>query len=116
MGYRSDVVCLIYPKRDSDLTADAIKLIIAAQFPEVQERFSECFEYAGDTVVFKCSDVKWYPNYSDVAAFMAMLDKLDWLDGIEYEFGRIGEDDNDVETRRSDNSEYRLGVQRSFSY
>jgi len=54
--------------------------------------------------------VKWYESYEDVGAIESAMDKLDELQnpndktdtGYGYRFMRLGENDDDVETREND--------------
>ena len=124
MGYRSDLVVLIYP--DTETAADAapkyeqLKVLMATTFKDVvvDEYFGSCMTWIDESHVlkFKLDDVKWYPSYSDVQMFEKMLavfsgDDADGIDGYCTEFIRIGEESNDIELRSSgDNCEYHLQV------
>lgn len=117
MGYRSDVVALIYEVDDAGPRYEALKLLIPNNHPAVAKYFAADLTYDDDSrmVVVDCKDVKWYGSYPDVQAFHAMLDDLEEL-GYAVEFARVGEDDDDTEIRRSDTSEYKIAVTRSISF
>ena len=64
----------------------------------------------GDEYILYWDWIKWYEDYEDVSAIVKTLDKLDELqDPNDYEttvygyrFMRLGEDDEDTETRGND--------------
>lgn len=58
----------------------------------------------GDCFILYWDWVKWYSIYEDVAAIEDILDKLDELEDTTnygYRFMRLGENDDDVETREN---------------
>jgi hypothetical protein len=129
MGYRSDVKVLVYvpsspPPDEKALTAEqqqekyeALKLLLKTRFAHIDEEWGgeAVFEDSAEVLVFDITDVKWYDSYPEVQNFSAFLDALNDM-SYAYEFGRIGEDTEDVEFTRSSNSDYRLGVERSFRW
>jgi hypothetical protein len=71
-------------------------------------------------VEFQCLDLcgdfwKWYPDYPDVMAWENLLIRAAEM-GLNTEFVRIGEEDDDVEIRRDlpDEGDYLIGVSRSI--
>lgn len=64
----------------------------------------------GDLYILWWDAIKWYEEYKDIAAIVNTLDKLDELQdpndyettGHGYKFIRLGENDDDVETREND--------------
>ena len=122
MGYRSDVMALIYPERGSDdmvAKYEQLKLLIATTFKDVvDEHFVSCMEWmdADRVLKFTMDDVKWYPSYADVQAFETMLEEFgDDIPGYCTEFVRIGEESDDIEQRQTgNNNEYYLQVRRSI--
>ena len=78
-------------------------------------------------MVFEEGSTKWYSDYDEVKAFNESVEKymgLMSMDAVEgdnppsfsYEFIRIGENYDDVETWfEGDNCEYRLGVHREIT-
>jgi hypothetical protein len=101
MGYRSDVKAVFYTTKDK---AAVLKLFVDENFPKVfveanclkwvESEFNRAgysFEYYG---------VKWYESYPNIQAFKEFVerynevaDEADW----QYEFVRMGEDDDDTE-------------------
>lgn len=127
MGYRSDVVALIYPEPQPPDSLgeqelyEQLKLLMATQFKDVVEMgFGENMTWHDDTRVLKfdIQSVKWYDSYSDVKAFTEMLASFKGYDDADIkgyctEFVRIGEDYDDVEIDRTgDNGHYYLSVNR----
>jgi hypothetical protein len=117
MGYRSQVAVVIYgDSRDAEKYA-LLKTLINTTFKEAYTEFDGCAEWHDDKHVleFKMEDVKWYDNRPDVKLFMVMLDDIGEIEGLNYEFVRIGEDDNDIETLQGGNDcVYILSVSRSI--
>lgn len=109
MGYRSDIVCLVYG------TPDVVNAYIAADKLKGDESvfghyFKNDYEIVEsprhkDTlfVKFKMDYVKWYDGYDDVNAFMCMIAMVDDYefdndsDWLAAEFIRIGESSDDVD-------------------
>jgi hypothetical protein len=126
MGYRSDVMVLIYPdvdkQKDEGAKYEQLKLLMGTTFKDVTDVFGEGITWHDDEHVLKFAveDVKWYPSFSDVQSFEAMLNTLkgyddDGIKGYCTEFVRIGEDSNDVEeVHTGDNNQYYLQVRRSI--
>jgi hypothetical protein len=101
MGYRSQVAVVIYgDSRDAEKYA-LLKTLMNTTFKEAYTEFDGNAEWHDDKHVleFAMEDVKWYDGYGDVKLFMAMLEDIVDLEGFNYEFIRIGEDDNDIETQ-----------------
>jgi hypothetical protein len=123
MGYRSDVTALVYVNDDNlnDVERiekyEALKLLMRTAFKHIDDDWSSDMEFhdTRQMLVFEIEDVKWYPGYDAVQQFDEFLDKLQDA-GYEYEFGRIGEDVEDIEYTRSPNNDYRLDVVRRFSW
>lgn len=129
MGYRSEVQVLIYPDVDmstgkcddeqEQLLYDQLKVFMATTFKQVTDEEAEYMTWidAHRVLKFVFDGVKWYPNYTSVQRFTAMLDafRSEELAGYCTEFVRIGEDDDDTETTYSgNNNEYHLGVSRAI--
>lgn len=62
----------------------------------------------GDEYILYWDWVKWYEDYEDVRIILSVMDELDTLQnpnddntGYGYKFLRIGEDNDDVETREN---------------
>lgn len=96
MGYRSQVTLALQPKA-------------AALFSTVRARAGELPSLVEDAEQGKHNDgvesyeweaVKWYHRFACVSAIEAFMDRLDEEDmEDQYRFVRIGEDDDDNETR-----------------
>ena len=124
MGYRSDVIVLIYPDAPTLLDErplyDQLKVLLATTFKHViDEHFEACMTWLDKDHVLKFSlqDVKWYPDYEDVKQFEAMLDAFqsEEIAGYCTEFIRVGEESDDVtECRSGGNNQYYLHVNRSI--
>lgn len=122
MGYRSDLMVLIYP--DTDKKADdtgpyeTLKTLMNTTFKEVTDEFSSFLEWLPDMhcLKFKIDDVKWYESDPDVARFNEMLEFFrDESHGYCTEVVRIGEDYDDVESNSSGrNIMFLLGVRREI--
>lgn len=122
MGYRSDLVVLIYPDvehaDDMQSKYDQLKVLMGTTFKHVGDGWlGECMKWldADHVLKFDMEDVKWYPSYPDVQRFEAMLSTFDGeISGYCTEFVRIGEESGDVEERRTgENNQYYLNVRQS---
>jgi hypothetical protein len=124
MGYRSDLVVLIYPDTDNDpdkqARYDQLKLLMATTFSEVAQHFSAEMHWLDQECVLKfdIQGSKWYPTYSDVQMFESMLREFGGdIAGYCTEFVRVGENYEDIEVRSSgDNCHYYLGVDRTITF
>ena len=118
MGYRSDVQALIYPLGGEDnlLEYDKLKLLFNTTFKDVFEAWGEDYFSWDDkhrVLKFDANSVKWYDSFPEVALFPKFLADVQEL-GYEYEFIRIGEEDDDVETDRTGDAEGFMYVSRSI--
>lgn len=118
MGYRSDVAALIYPSTCDDTERDryeALKVLMKTQFAAIDQMWgnSMTFNDRHMWVEFVETDIKWYPSYGPVQRFMDFLHELPPL-GYDFEFMRIGEDDDDVERIVGDHCRYGLRLNRTI--
>ena len=118
MGYRSDVKALVYPLGGEHnlLQYEQLKLLMNTTFKDVYEAWGDDYFTWDDkhrVLKFSAESVKWYESYPDVAKFPPFLDALHDLE-YEYEFMRIGEDDDDIETNRTGDSESYMYVARTI--
>lgn len=127
MGYRSNVMAVIYPDT-ADHTTDAepyeaLKTIMNTTFKDVMDAFGGDAHWndRSKCLVFKIDDVKWYESYPDVQRFKAMMDTFhdgghdDEIVGYCTEFVRIGEDYDDVEIEQTgDHVVHFLSVRREI--
>ncbi len=124
MGYRSEVKAVFYAPQEKWA---ALKLYVDENFPTVGDLIKDEDLKEFDTGVycgylFEQDDVKWYPNYAEVIAFNEFVhaflelaegenaEALDW----NYEFARLGENYDDIETVQSDGCVYLLDVRREI--
>jgi hypothetical protein len=118
MGYRSDVQALIYPANGDQnlLEYDKLKLLFNTTFQDVFEAWGPDYFSWDDkhrVLKFDANSVKWYDSYADVSRFTKFLSEVQEL-GYEYEFIRIGEEDDDVETDSTGDAEGFMYVQRTI--
>lgn len=113
MGYRSDVMVVIYPDAASDedaaLKYGQLKVLMQTTFKDVvEDGFGADMEWVDDKQVLKfdIQSVKWYDSDPAVRRFGDMLELLhcepdeddeEVIGGYCVEFMRIGEDYDDVE-------------------
>jgi len=90
---------------------NALKTVMNTTFKEVIDMWSErlVFDDEHTLLDFAIDDAKWYDSYPDVSAFMQMISEIEDL-GFEYEFIRVGEDNNDIEMQESTNANGYLNV------
>jgi hypothetical protein len=120
MGYRSDVLLLVYAdkntKSEIETAYAALKTLMNTAFKEVADMFHDNTEWIDRayTLKFMMEDVKWYESYPDVQAFMEMTVFFrDESHGYCTEFIRIGEEIDDVEEMHTgENQDYRACVER----
>ena len=64
----------------------------------------------GNEYILYWGGIKWYEGYEDIQAIISVMNKLDELQdpnnynetGYGYSFMRLGEDNDDIETREND--------------
>lgn len=124
MGYRSNVMALIYPDAENpaqeELLYEQLKTIMATTFKAVSDEFGDPYMtwlHKDHALMFSLEDVKWYPSYPDVQMFEKMMEAFDGdVPGYCTEFVRVGEENDDVEERHTgDNNQYYLSVRRSIA-
>lgn len=123
MGYRSDVAAAFYVKDVKHFPV--LKLWLDENFP--MEQLGNCIRWFNRGMMFEEENTKWYSDYEDVKAFDAAVDKFLMLVnndlGVEtdapsftYEFVRVGESDDDIETEYAGlDCEWLLGVSRAIT-
>ena len=104
MGYRSDLVVVIYPdtqtKEEDIAPYDAMKTFMATTFKEVADTFHDDLTWHDDyhCLKFKIDDAKWYKSYPDVQVFEDMMRFFrDETRGYCTEYARVGESNDDIE-------------------
>jgi hypothetical protein len=135
MGYRSEVDIVFYVPSQSDTAYPLLKLWFDANYPHAEAKDEWCasidYDEENQAILVSYQDVKWYSDYEHVKTVEKAFDDIDELINndsittvteddtdttpfnIAWEFVRIGEDDNDIETRASDNGDYVIAVHRS---
>jgi hypothetical protein len=119
MGYRSDVAAVFYAKNIEDMPV--IKLWLEENFPI--DTFAQSIRWFAKGMVFNEENVKWYDNYPEVMAFEEARDKFidlfcDDKEGAvvgAFEFIRVGEQYDDVETDYRGDYDCLLECNRSIS-
>ena len=118
MGYRSDVQALIYPQSGDEnlLEYDKLKLLFNTTFKDVFEAWGNDYFSWDDkhrVLKFDANSVKWYDSYPEVEKFVQFLNDVAGL-GYEYEFIRLGEEDDDVEDDRTGDANGYMYINRSI--
>lgn len=117
MGYRSDIKAVFYTTATEQWPA--LRLFVDENFPEALKGDLEVMgssNYCG--YLFSCEGTKWYDGYDDVKAYNKFVaDYEELIDGEAnlpwmYEFIRIGEDTDDIETTQAGGADYVLRVNR----
>ena len=118
MGYRSDVVALLYTNKPEHLPL--LKLWLTANFP--LKTFENSIKWFDRGIILKEEHVKWYDDYEEVKAYNSAVHKFveefckakGAFDGA-YEFMRVGEDDDDIEHDSAGDYDYLLSLERSIN-
>jgi hypothetical protein len=118
MGYRSSVAAVLYVTDKTRMPE--LKLWLTENFPI--EEFGEDIRWFDRGIVLECDDNKWYDSIPNVkkfnAAAQAFIDMFCVMDeevfGGAYEFMRIGEDYEDIESLSEGDCEYFLECNRSI--
>lgn len=117
MGYRSTIAVAIYgTERDADQYA-VLKTLMNTTFKDVYAENDAHAEWLDRTrvLMFRFEGVKWYETYPDVQRFTTMLREIEKIGAYNYEFIRLGEDDDDIERENGGaNCLYILNVNRSI--
>lgn len=118
MGYRSDVYMCITGPKDTILAGLATLRIEGDQTMHTaldEWSCTQCIETPGHAVLVlggQGTDWKWYDSYPGVQAHSAIFEHFAGLAGDDEQlhgiFIRIGEDDDDIESREF-NEGYELG-------
>jgi len=125
MGYRSDVSIIFYARGNSNDAGrnTLLKLWFDENYPHYVATTEWCatIRHKDDAIVIDYDDVKWYEGYDHVQAVEAAIRKFDETFECDkeeghyaHEFLRVGEEDTDIETERSDWNDHLLYVSRSI--
>lgn len=123
MGYRSDVMCIMYAADAFGHTDKGgmafVKAWLKNRLANDEHEMLERFDFQDDMVVFEAQGWKWYESYSDIqrldklfADFRMLCDESD--NTYHIEFIRIGENIDDIEIRESNHCRGWLRVSRSI--
>jgi hypothetical protein len=122
MGYRSDVVALMYSKEDTPESKAIIKEFIRQR---INDNLTDYFDYDGWGAKFEAEQWKWYDSYADIQMLEKLFDEyqeafcgghgVDYDCKYAYEFIRVGESYDDIETHEAGCNQGRLCVQRSIT-
>ena len=119
MGYRSDVEILFYPEKPEDFAM--LKLYVDENLPdkfEVGDMTCNRWPHGNKYLHIRMEGVKWYPSYEVVIVYTECFSDWATMFGstprFHYEFVRIGEEDNDIETDYSENAEFAMRANRSI--
>jgi hypothetical protein len=127
MGYRSDVVAIVYAihepfvGQNSVLTIDKekryplLKTLMNTTFKEIADMWGSHFKWhdIDGVLVFKANDIKWYDSDQDIKAFGGFLQETENC-GFEFECMRIGENYTDIEQHESSRALGFLQVERKI--
>ena len=125
MGYRSDVTIIFYARGNSnDAGRNALlKLWFDENYPVMvaKDEWGATIRQKDDAIIVDYEDVKWYHHHEHPKAVADALHKFSETfkceddDGpFAWEMARIGEEDADIETDRSDYNDGLLYVSRSI--
>lgn len=119
MGYRSDVVALMYDKGNTPEDKAMIKEFIRQR---VTPDLLEHFDFDGWGAVFEVEQWKWYESYADIQMLEKLFEEyqeafcggggMDYDCKYAFEFIRVGESYDDIETNEAGHSLGRLSVAR----
>lgn len=117
MGYRSDVVGMLYTNNKEHLPL--LKLWLTANFP--LKTFEKSIEWFDRGIILREYNTKWYDDYEEVKAYNSAVFKFveEFCEGKgafdgAYEFMRIGENDDDIESDCCGDYDYLLSCERSI--
>lgn len=113
MGYRSDVVMVMYAPREEH--AAAIKLWIKENFPWRTWDERDCIAWLDNGLLFRADNIKWYDGYPEVdevnrvrREFVDLFCNYEVNGEVDdvgvckgaYEYIRVGEEFDDIEIER----------------
>lgn len=119
MGYRSDVTCIMYTRNPTDNGAGAVMTTWLKQ--NIHESDMQYFEFHDTEVIFIAEDWKWYESYADIQRLEKLFndfketfcgDEIQYECDFAYEFMRVGENYDDIETYQAGASMSRISLSR----
>lgn len=133
MGYRSEVVGLVYGKESkvdeylalhkieygdksildifnvnpdpNDLWVEGISIVTRERNVLADPPRQEMCKY----IKLYGADWKWYEDFEDVKTWHLFMQKAEEF-GLDFEFARVGEDQEDTESEMSSNADYVLEI------
>ena len=123
MGYRSNVVCLMYGNNDigdNTIVKEFVRSRVEAYSGDADGHVKASFNYDGWGVKFQADDWKWYDSYPNIQFLEALFDEFEELvigddasnTSYALEFVRIGDDSDDIEERMRGAIEGRTWISR----
>lgn len=123
MGYRSDVKLAVYAKDQQHFKGCVAHWLLTGHLPfhkdnggggslwdEVKVISTRNVWYQAFGLLFETNSVKWYHGYEEIDHVESMIKDLE-ESGFEYEFVRVGENqEEDVEVRTSNDAQHLLRV------
>ena len=98
MGYLSQVQAIVYGKNDALLEYIAVeKLRPDSIFRHLEGLLTHKVLDDMGVLELLAEDVKWYSYYHDVITWYRFMGESESY-GLNFEFVRVGEDDEDIET------------------
>jgi len=125
MGYRSDVVALVYALHEpfagqAVLAIDKkryplLKTLMNTTFKDITDMWGSHFQWddRNGVLVFKADNIKWYDSDKDIKAFGEFLAESKRC-GFEFECMRLGENHTDIEQHESSRALGFLQVERKI--
>ena len=125
MGYRSDLTLVFYARGNSNDAGEnaLLKLWFDENYPVAvaKDEWGASVRQKDNAIIVDYEDVEWYDNYDHPKAVSVALASYNETfkcdeDNARYagEMLRIGEEDNDIETDRSDWNDHLLYVSRQI--
>lgn len=122
MGYRSNVTIAFYTRKPDELPGAAVKLWFDENYPvkAATDEWAAEIVKGDDWILVRYYDVKWYDGYEHIQEVQRAFDSFNECfdandkDLAAWEFARVGENEDDVETNRSDYCDYQVDVRREI--
>ena len=123
MGYRSNVVCLMYGNNDigdNTIVKEFVRSRVEAYSGDGAAHVKNAFNYDNWGVRFECKDWKWHDSYPDIQFLENLFDEFEELligddasnTSYALEFVRLGEESDDIEERMRGAVEGRTWISR----
>lgn len=134
MGYRSDILLVVYPDHDENLYThglseegiaqklrqinaekyEMLKILMGTKFKLIVDEWGGEFIDRDRRFVIRHEDIKYYINFEDVTHLEQFKDEIVKL-GYCMEFARTGEERDDTEfDQRGNHCEYAVSVNRTL--